>query len=91
MPEDSNKIELPRTLPKKQELKVALGVFYDSCKNKQWFYRAEIVENHPTHMADTLVIFCKYNPVLEMKDILQFTDQYKVGFEIVPLSHQDIM
>lgn len=90
MAEETLSIAMPRenTLPKDPEKRRILGEFYDINKNKQWFWRAEYIENHPTHMCDTLVIYPKYNPVLEMKDILTFGDKYKIALEIVPLSHE---
>lgn len=81
-------MELPRTMPKSTEHRRILGEFYDFNKNKQWFHRAELVELHPTHMKPTLEIYCNYNPVLEMKEILSFTNMYNVALEIRPLSHQ---
>jgi hypothetical protein len=69
-------------------LRLALGEFYDINKNKQWFRRAEIVENHPTHMKTTLEIYCDYNPVLEMKEIFQFTNKYDLALEIIARSNQ---
>jgi len=81
------KIELPRNLPKKPELKLALGKFYDGCKNKQWFRRAEIIENHPLHMRTTLEIYCTYNPVLEMKDILQFAEINNLAIQVIAESN----
>lgn len=81
-------MELPKHLPEKQEHKRILGEFYDYNKNKQWFYRAELVEMHPTHMKPTIVIYCNYNPVLEMKDILQFCNNYNIAHEILALSNQ---
>ena len=81
-------LELPRKLPKGKEHRRILGEFYDINKNKQWFNRAELVELHPTHMKPTLVIICDYNPVLEMKEILQFTGTYNLALDVVPRSHQ---
>jgi len=91
MPEETTpSIAMPRenTLPKDPEKRRILGEFYDTYKNKQWFWRAEYIEKHPTHMCDTLVIYSKYNPVLEMKDILMFVDKYKIAYEIVSMSHE---
>ncbi len=65
-----------------------LGEFYDKFHQQQWFHRAEYVENHPTHMKDTIEIYCKYNPVLEMKPILEFIDKHKLALEIIAFSHQ---
>ena len=81
-------------LPKRNYSKVSkehrriLGEFYDMNKDKQWFNRAELVELHPTHMKPTLEIYCDYNPVLEMKEILQFTGTYNLALEIIARSHQ---
>jgi hypothetical protein len=88
-PEQTTQIELPhyyKQLP--DRFRLALGEFYDNSKTKQWFRRAEIIENHPTHMKPTLEIYCDYNPVLEMKDILQFIDKYGLALEIIARSHQ---
>lgn len=81
-------MELPHKLPDNQELRRVLGEFYDSAKDRQWFERAELVENHPTHMKKTLELHCKYNPVLEMKEILSFCHKYDLALEIVAQSHQ---
>jgi hypothetical protein len=81
-------MELPKRLPAKMEHRRILGEFYDFNKNKQWFHRAELVEMHSTHMKPTIEIYCTYNPVLEMKDILQFCDRYNVAHEIIAFSHQ---
>jgi hypothetical protein len=81
-------MELPRQLPKNPELRRVLGEFYDFNKNKQWFHRAELVEMHSTHMKPTLEIHCTYNPVLEMKEILQFCSKYNIANEIVAFSNQ---
>jgi hypothetical protein len=81
-------LELPRRLPKGKEYRRILGEFYDINKNKQWFNRAEFVELHPTHMKPTLVIICDYAPVLEMKEILQFTANYNLALEVISRSNQ---
>ena len=81
-------MELPRKLPVNQEYRRILGELYDINKNRQWFNRAELVEMHPSHMKPTLEIYCDYNPVLEMKDLLQFTDKYHLALEIKALSNQ---
>lgn len=83
-----NPVELPKYLPTNTEHKRILGEFYDTYKNKQWFRRAELIPNHPTHMRATLEIHCNYTPVLEMKDILPFFTKYNLGMEIISLSHQ---
>ena len=82
-------MELPQRMPEKQEYRRILGEFYDGAKTRQWFHRAELIELHSTHMKPTLEIYCSYNPVLEMKEILQFTDKYKLALEIVTLSNKD--
>jgi hypothetical protein len=89
MPEQS-RIELPHYINeiKSQEHRRILGEFYDINKSRQWFYRAELIELHPSHMKPTLEIYCNYNPVLEMKDILQFTNKYNIALEIVARSNQ---
>ncbi len=86
--EKKEEIQLPVRLPRSPHLRAVLGEFYDIFKNKQWFWRAELVESHPTHMTTTLEIYCKYNPVLEMKEILQFTARHNIALEMVPFSHQ---
>ena len=80
-------MELPKKLPKSTEHRRILGEFYDINKNKQWFHRAELVELHSSHMKPTLEIYCDYNPVLEMKDIIQFTSNYNIAVEIVTRSN----
>jgi hypothetical protein len=65
-------MELPKRLPAKTEHRRILGEFYDFNKN----------------MKPTIEIYCTYNPVLEMKDILQFCDRYNVAHEIIAFSHQ---
>lgn len=80
-------MELPRKMPAKVEHRVILGEFYDMNKDKQWFDRAEFVENHPNNMKPTIQIFCSYNPVLEMKEVLQFAEQRNVAIEIVNRSN----
>lgn len=81
-------MELPRKLPESMEHRRILGEFYDINKNRQWFHRAELVEMHPSHMKPTLELYCDYNPVLEMKDILQFTSRYNLALEVVARSNQ---
>jgi hypothetical protein len=87
---EQSKIELPRRINeiKNPEHRRILGEFYDINKNRQWFRRAELIELHPTHMKPTIEIYCDYNPVLEMKDILQFTSKYNVAVEIFALSNR---
>lgn len=81
-------MELPRRMPTKTEHRIILGEFYDANKNKQWFNRAEFIENHPNYMKPTIQIFCSYNPVLEMKDILQFAEGHHIAVDIVNGSNQ---
>ena len=81
-------MELPNKMPSTPEKRRILGEFYDEFHEKQWFHRVEFVENHPNHMKDTLEIYCKYNPVLEMKPILEFTGKYQIALQIVAFSHQ---
>ncbi len=82
-------MELPKKLDGlSQEHRRILGEFYDWQKGKQWFKRAEIISLHPTHMKPALEIYCDYNPVLEMKDILQFTGKYNLAVEIINASNQ---
>jgi len=81
-------MELPRKMPKRIDHRVLLGEFYDVNKNKQWFDRAEFIEMHPTHMKPTIEIHCSYNPVLEMKEILQFASAHNVAIQIVARSNQ---
>lgn len=88
MADEATNIELPHKLPQSIEHRRVLGEFYDRNKRRQWFRRAELVELHPTHMKPTLEVYCDYNPVLEMKDILEFTAAYNLALEIIPRSHQ---
>jgi hypothetical protein len=81
-------MELPRKMPSKIEHRIILGEFYDMNKDKQWFDRAEFVELHPTHMKPTLEIYCSYNPVLDMKDIIQFTESKNVAIQIIARSNE---
>ena len=81
-------MELPHKLPDSINHRKALGEFYDLNKNRQWFHRAELIEMHPSHMKPTLEIYCQYNPVLEMKEILSFTSRYNLALEIIALSHR---
>lgn len=81
-------MELPHKMPESVPLRKVLGEFYDINRTKQWFHRAELVEMHPTHMKPTLEIHSRYNPILEMKEILEFTNKYNLALEVVPFSHQ---
>ncbi len=65
-----------------------LGEFYDRFHRQQWFHRAEYVENHPNHMKDTIEIYANYNPVLEMKEVLEFMDKHRLAYEVIAKSHQ---
>jgi hypothetical protein len=80
-------MQLPEHMPVDRTDRETLGLFYNLFNNNQWFHRAEIILNHPNQMRKTLEIHAMYNPLLQMKDILAFTDQYKLGLEIVDLSH----
>jgi len=81
--------ELPRQLNGlSQEQKRILGEFYDWQKNKQWFKRAELIPLHPSHMKPTIEIYCSYNPVLEMKEIIQFASSHNIAIEIINSSNQ---
>ena len=81
-------MELPRTMPTGQEHRRILGEFYDINKNRQWFKRAELIENHPSHMKPTIEIYCDYTPVLEMKELLEFTTRYNLALNFVANSNQ---
>jgi hypothetical protein len=63
--------------------------FYGLYSARQWFDKAEVILNHPKHMKKTLEVYCNYNPLLEMKEILSFTQKYSLGVEIIDLSHSD--
>jgi hypothetical protein len=78
-------MQLPKFLPKTQEDRMILGDFYNTYSNRQWFERAEIVENHPKHMKKTLEITVTYNPLLEIKEILTFVHKYNLAVEVVTL------
>ena len=81
-------MELPKKMPQSTEHRRILGEFYDLNKNKQWFDRAEFVELHSSHMKPTIEIYCQYNPVLEMKEILEFTTKHNIALEIISRSNQ---
>ncbi len=81
-------MELPRKMPQKMEHRQILGEFYDINKNKQWFDRAEFIELHANHMKPALEVYCSYNPVLEMKEILQFTGLHNIAIEFISRSNQ---
>jgi ketol-acid reductoisomerase len=81
-------MELPKRMPAKTEHRLILGEFYDINKNKQWFDRAELIELHPNHMKPTIEIYCSYNPVLEMKEILQFASGHNIAVEVIARSNQ---
>lgn len=82
-------MQLPKFLPDSPEDRRILGEFYDLYKDRQWFDRAEIVENHPTQMRKTLEITVKYNPLLEMKEILNFIRKYNLALEQISLSNKE--
>ena len=88
MESSTPQIVLPTKLPSSNEYKRILGEFYDKYKNKQWFHRAELIENHLTHMRPTIEIYCNYNPILEMKEIVPFISKYNLGLEIIAKSHE---
>jgi len=80
---------LPTFMPKTQADRQILGEFYDLYKDRQWFERAELYENHPKQMKKALEITVRYAPLLEMKEILTFIHKYNIGLETVSLSNQD--
>jgi hypothetical protein len=75
--------------PLNEEERRWLGEFYDWNKSKQWFRGALIVKNHQKQFKTTLEVYTNYNPVLEMKTILEFVNKYQLGVEIIDLSHGD--
>lgn len=81
-------MELPQKPLANPEKRKILGAFYDRFHRQQWFWRAEFIENHPNHMKDTIEMHVKYNPVLEMKEVLEFMDQHHLAYEIISQSHQ---
>jgi len=81
-------MQLPRKLPDNQEDRRILGEFYDTYKDRQWFERAELVENHPTQMKKTLEIVVNYPPLLENKEILEFTHKYNLALVTVSKTHE---
>jgi hypothetical protein len=40
-------------------------------------------------MRKTLEVYCNYNPLLEMKEILTFTQKHNIAVETIDLSHSD--
>jgi hypothetical protein len=78
---------LPEQMPTDSTDRRILGEFYDQYKDNQWFERAELILNHPRQMRKTLEIHAKYNPILQMKEIIAFTSKYNLGMEVVDLSH----
>lgn len=90
MENQSHKINMPQ---KAQDLsnedKQILFEFYNAYSNRQWFNKAEVVLNHPRQMRKTLEVYCNYNPLLEMKEILTFTQKHNMSIETVDLSHSD--
>ena len=80
-------MELPTKPLANIEKRRILGEFYDRFHRQQWFHRAEYIENHPNHMKDTIEIHAKYNPVLEMREILEFFDKYHLAYEVISQSH----
>jgi len=81
-------MELPTKPLANVAKRIILGEFYDRFHRQQWFHRAEYVEDHPNHMRDTIEIHAKYNPVLEMKEVLEFMDKHHLAYEIIAQSHQ---
>ena len=79
-------MQLPQKLESlNQADRQALGEFYNLYSGKQWFGRAEIIENHQTQMRKTLELIVNYPPLLEMKEILTFAQKYNLAVEtIVP-------
>lgn len=90
MENQSHQINMPQ---KAQDLsnedKQIIFEFYNSYSNRQWFNRAEVVLNHPRQMRKTLEVYCNYNPLLEMKEILTFTQKHNMSVETIDLSHSD--
>lgn len=76
-------MRLPSQLPINEEDRKALGEFYNNHSTKQWFDKAEIVEQHPTHMKRTLVLNVNFTPAFEMKEILSFTHKYNLGLDVI--------
>ena len=81
-----------RVPEKIQNLTVAdrqiLFEFYGMYSDRQWFDKAELLLTHSTHMKRTLEVSCNYNPLLEMKEILTFTQRHNLAVDIVDLSHR---
>lgn len=78
-------MQLPRKLPDSHEDRLNLGEFYNTYKDRQWFERAEIIDNHPTQMRKTLELLVRYNPLLEAKEILSFTNKFNLALVIETL------
>lgn len=77
-------MRLPQKLESlSQEDRTLLGEFYNLYSTKQWFDRAEIIENHPRQFKKTLELTVNYPPLLEMKDILSFVQKYSIAVETV--------
>ena len=90
MENENHQINMPQKagiLPNEDKQKIF--EFYSLYSPRQWFNRAEIILNHPKHMKKTLEVYCNYNPLLEMKDILTFTQRHNIAVEIIDLSHSD--
>lgn len=81
-------MRLPKQLPAGQEDRRILGEFYDTYKDRQWFDSAELVENHPTQMKKTLEVFVAYNPLLEAKELLTFTQKYNLALVVTTLRNE---
>jgi hypothetical protein len=68
--------------------KKALYEVYQLFETRQWFDKAEVFV-HPNQMKKTLELTCNYDPLLERKEILSFTQRHDLALEIVDLSHND--
>jgi hypothetical protein len=80
-------MRLPSRLPHEPRLRLALGEFYDGAKCHAWFERAELVENHPSNLKNTLELYVKFNPVSEMNKIFQFAHKHDLALIIHDLSN----
>ncbi len=65
--------------------------FYGLYSNRQWFDKVELLVQKvtPTQTNKVLQLSCNYNPLLEMKEILSFTQRYNLTVETIDLSHRD--
>jgi hypothetical protein len=86
--EGTHQINMPQKADElSNEDKQIIFEFYNMYSGRQWFNRAEIVLNHPKHMKKTLEVYGNYNPLLEMKEILTFTQRHNIAVEVIDLSH----